>query len=645
MLSRGDGVAHALKNVSIGEPFFAGHFPGEPVMPGVLIIEALAQTSMFCLPLAAGTVAYLAGVDAARFKRKVVPGDQLHLHARLEYARRGLGKTICRAEVDGLLVAEAEILFAVPPAARAATPMTTPPAATTSRGTPSEPMRLTRYVTRELLPPLLAGILMFTAVLSFGYFFISSQFVVGAPIGLIVRWIGYQVPDTLVKIFPMAVVLMVVVAFGRMATERELVAVQSGGISLGRMARPAAVIALLVTALSLWLSLWAAPVANVATRSLYWDALTGAGLSTLSGKTLDLGNRLLLSPGSYDTKTQQMNGVRIEQWSPGNAQQGTIIFAQSGTFTGNQIKLKNYQIYTVNYAGVQALGAVPDSDPAAFRAAVQAVFPAVQSLERSCRRADPRHRAVAGRDAGQVRRRHRRGRPGLAAAHHLADGPQRAAGRARRGAADPQPQALAAVRQSGAGAHGAAVRPALRAQPGRGAGQRALDFAGLLPAVFRGPHHCGPERGAQRGGRVAGQSGVLRGGAVAAEAGLSAVRTLILSASFGSGHHQANEAVGAALRDLLPTTEARQTDFLRHLRTYERSIVLGTYLAWLRHSPETYRWYYRFTDRETEPKTIRDTYKWMGRQGLQARTAELSAAGGGQLVPHPGGGGRPPARA
>ena len=104
---------------------------------------------------------------------------------------------------------------------------------------------------------------------------------------------------------------------------------------------------------------------------------------------------------------------------------------------------------------------------------------------------------------------------------------------------------------------------------------------------------------------------------MAAEAGLSAVRTLILSASFGSGHHQANEAVGAALRDLLPATEARQTDFLRHLRTYERSIVLGTYLAWLRHSPETYRWYYRFTDRETEPKTIRDTYKWMGRQGLR----------------------------
>ncbi|MBZ9753276.1 3-hydroxyacyl-ACP dehydratase FabZ [Deinococcus sp. HMF7604] len=115
VLSAEDGVVHALKNVSINEPFFPGHFPQEPVMPGVLIVEALAQASMFCLhgQLEPGTVGYLAGVEGARFRRKVIPGDQLHLHAKLEFLRRGLGKTTCRAEVDGELAAEATILFAV----------------------------------------------------------------------------------------------------------------------------------------------------------------------------------------------------------------------------------------------------------------------------------------------------------------------------------------------------------------------------------------------------------------------------------------------------------------------------------------------------------------------------------------------------
>ncbi|SEI71515.1 3-hydroxyacyl-[acyl-carrier-protein] dehydratase [Deinococcus reticulitermitis] len=115
VLEYGNGEVHAIKNVTIGEPFFSGHFPAEPVMPGVLITEALAQASMFCLRegLEPGQIGYLAGVDGARFKRKVVPGDQLHLYARLDFLRRGLGKTVCRAEVDGGVVAEATILFAI----------------------------------------------------------------------------------------------------------------------------------------------------------------------------------------------------------------------------------------------------------------------------------------------------------------------------------------------------------------------------------------------------------------------------------------------------------------------------------------------------------------------------------------------------
>ncbi|WP_420595153.1 LptF/LptG family permease [Deinococcus sp.] len=237
--------------------------------------------------------------------------------------------------------------------------------------------RLTRYVTGELLPPLLLGTLMFSAVLSFGYFFISSQFISGAPITLIGRWLIYQLPDTLVKVLPMAVVLMVVVAFGRMASERELVAVQAGGISLSRLARPVTFIALAVTLLSLWLSLWVAPRANLETRSLYWDSLTGAGLSTLSGKTVDLGQGLLLSLGSYDTASQELRQVRLERWQPEQPQRGTLIFAASGTFVDKQLKLRDYQVYTVDFAAARSLSQI--TDPAALQDAVQNVFLAVQA--------------------------------------------------------------------------------------------------------------------------------------------------------------------------------------------------------------------------------------------------------------------------
>ena len=243
--------------------------------------------------------------------------------------------------------------------------------------------RLSRYVTAELVPPLLAGTLLFTAILSFGYFFVSSQWLSGVPLGLIARWIGLQVPDTLVKVFPMAIVLMTVVAFGRMSTERELIAVQSGGIGLGRIARPVAVLAGLVTLLSLWLSLWVAPRSNVETRGLYWDALTGAGLSQLVGKTVDLGGNLTLALQGYDPKTRELRGVRLEKWQPDDHRRGTVIFSDSGTFENNQLSLKGYSVYTVNYAAAGRLASVPESDPLAFRAAVQEVFPSVVVPEKS----------------------------------------------------------------------------------------------------------------------------------------------------------------------------------------------------------------------------------------------------------------------
>ncbi|HEY7674171.1 MAG TPA: 3-hydroxyacyl-ACP dehydratase FabZ [Burkholderiales bacterium] len=106
----------AVKNVSINEPFFAGHFPHYPVMPGVLIVEALAQASAVLLFRSLGTkpddqsIYYLVGIDDARFKRPVVPGDQLLLEVSIDRMSRGLSKLSGRARVGDALAAEATLL-------------------------------------------------------------------------------------------------------------------------------------------------------------------------------------------------------------------------------------------------------------------------------------------------------------------------------------------------------------------------------------------------------------------------------------------------------------------------------------------------------------------------------------------------------
>lgn len=104
--------ATGIKNVSINEPFFQGHFPQRPVMPGVLIIEAMAQTAAVLVvhslgPDAEGKLVYFMTVDNARFRRPVGPGDQLHIHVVKERSRGNVWKFTAEAKVAGTLVAEA----------------------------------------------------------------------------------------------------------------------------------------------------------------------------------------------------------------------------------------------------------------------------------------------------------------------------------------------------------------------------------------------------------------------------------------------------------------------------------------------------------------------------------------------------------
>ncbi len=107
----------AVKNVTYNEPFFQGHFPHEPIFPGVLIMEALAQATGLLASqsddsLGKGMTYYLAGIDKARFKRRVVPGDQLMLHIDYVKNKRNIWTFDCRAEVDEEMAASAQIMCA-----------------------------------------------------------------------------------------------------------------------------------------------------------------------------------------------------------------------------------------------------------------------------------------------------------------------------------------------------------------------------------------------------------------------------------------------------------------------------------------------------------------------------------------------------
>jgi len=122
-------MIRAQKNVTMNEQFFQGHFPGHPVMPGVIVIEALAQAAAILAYRSTGTgpggdaLFFFAGIDNARFRRQVVPGDQLRLEVEVIRIMRGIGKFACRALVGEDMAAEAELMAAlrrsVPAAGRA----------------------------------------------------------------------------------------------------------------------------------------------------------------------------------------------------------------------------------------------------------------------------------------------------------------------------------------------------------------------------------------------------------------------------------------------------------------------------------------------------------------------------------------------
>ncbi len=110
--------AVGIKNVSANEPFFQGHFPDYPVMPGVLIVEAIAQVgavAMLSLPELTGQIALFAGIEKVRFKRQVKPGDTIRLEVEMGKIRRSIGTGAGTATVDGEIACKGEFMFALVP--------------------------------------------------------------------------------------------------------------------------------------------------------------------------------------------------------------------------------------------------------------------------------------------------------------------------------------------------------------------------------------------------------------------------------------------------------------------------------------------------------------------------------------------------
>lgn len=119
----GDNSATGIKNVTVNEPHFQGHFPGQPVMPGVLIVEAMAQVAGAISLKAAGSetpsLVYFLTIDGAKFRKPVVPGDRLEIKVRKIKKRGNIVRFACEAFVDGALAAEAEIQAMLAPAGQA----------------------------------------------------------------------------------------------------------------------------------------------------------------------------------------------------------------------------------------------------------------------------------------------------------------------------------------------------------------------------------------------------------------------------------------------------------------------------------------------------------------------------------------------
>jgi lipopolysaccharide export system permease protein len=208
--------------------------------------------------------------------------------------------------------------------------------------------KLDRYLLGQALAPLLFGLLVYSSLAVISVTLPRLQWVVGTPIAKLFAWLVLQLPAALVQTLPIALVLAVILSFGRLATSNELQAVQAGGISLRRSALIFVYLGTFLTAAALLMNERVLPHTNAQVGSLYWDLTSGGGKSglwRLAAKDIPISGFKLYFKAA-DNKTDELLDVRIEAWQD---KQQTVIFAERAKFVEGGLELFSYQSDTVNF--------------------------------------------------------------------------------------------------------------------------------------------------------------------------------------------------------------------------------------------------------------------------------------------------------
>ena len=207
--------------------------------------------------------------------------------------------------------------------------------------------RVDRYVLGELIPPLLFGLLLYSGLIVTSAVLGRLQWVVGTPVVPMLRWFALQVPTAIVQTLPIALVLAVLLAFGRLAHDRELLALRAGGVSLGRIVRPAIVLGVLATLAAVALNQWVLPETQARVGSDYWELTAErSGLFRLAAQGVPIGD-FELTFEEADRGGDVVRDVRVERW---DGDVLTVIRARRGAFEDTSLVLYDYEVRRIDVA-------------------------------------------------------------------------------------------------------------------------------------------------------------------------------------------------------------------------------------------------------------------------------------------------------